>query len=93
VLVLSRFAGAAEELPEAVIVNPYVPADTARGLEQALAMPLAERRRRHEALLESVHRGTADEWARGFLAELRRGQRPRSEATSNPRREGVRFGA
>src|SRR5688572_16673432 len=72
VLVLSRFAGAAEELPEAVIVNPYVPADTARGLEQALAMPLSERRRRHEALLESVHRGTADEWARGFLAELRR---------------------
>jgi len=77
VLVLSRFAGAAEELPEAVIVNPYVPADTVRGLEQALSMSLPERRNRHKALLARVLRGTADDWARRFLAALRSSGRAR----------------
>jgi trehalose 6-phosphate synthase len=70
VLVLSRFAGAADELDEALIVNPYVPADTARGLAEALAMPLDERRSRHQALLARVLEMTARDWARAFLAEL-----------------------
>ncbi|HET6204657.1 MAG TPA: trehalose-6-phosphate synthase [Planctomycetota bacterium] len=70
VLVLSRFAGAAEDLPEAVLVNPYVPADTAEGIARALAMPLEERCERHRALLARVLRGTADEWGRRFLADL-----------------------
>jgi trehalose 6-phosphate synthase len=70
VLVLSRFAGASEDLTEAVIVNPYIPEDTARGVAEALAMPVAERRRRHEALLEKVERQTARKWADEFVGDL-----------------------
>jgi trehalose 6-phosphate synthase len=73
VLVLSRFAGAAEDLPEAVIVNPYLPSDTADGIAQALVMPLGERRERHRALLARVLHGTSEGWARRFLDDLVRG--------------------
>jgi alpha,alpha-trehalose-phosphate synthase [UDP-forming] len=70
VLVLSRFAGAAEDLAEAVIVNPYVASDTATGLLKALEMPLPERRERHQALLTRVAQQTAREWAQSFLSDL-----------------------
>ena len=70
VLVLSRFAGAAEELREAVLVNPHIPSDTAEGIDRALSMPREERRERHRALLAKVLAGTATEWSRRFLADL-----------------------
>jgi trehalose 6-phosphate synthase len=70
VLVLSRFAGAAEELREALIVNPRDIDGTARALAAALAMPRAERIRRHGRLLERVRAGTAAAWARAFLEDL-----------------------
>jgi trehalose 6-phosphate synthase len=70
VLVLSRCAGAAEELPEAIIVNPYHPSDVAAGIARALAMPLEERRDRHSALLARVLTGSATEWARRFVEDL-----------------------
>ena len=54
VLVLSRFAGAAEDLEEALIVNPYDADEVAHALQQAIKMPLHERRERHEALLRRV---------------------------------------
>jgi len=50
VLVLSEFAGAAEEMREAVLVNPYDPEDFARRVRGALAMPPEERRARIDAL-------------------------------------------
>jgi trehalose 6-phosphate synthase len=71
VLVLSRTAGAAEELPEAVLVNPYVTSDVAQGIARALAMTIEERRERHAGLLARVLEGTAREWAARFLADLR----------------------
>ena len=71
VLVLSRFAGAAEELVEAIIVNPYLPEDTAQGLLKAIGMPLEERKERHGALLERVRSRTIHKWARDFLTDLR----------------------
>jgi trehalose 6-phosphate synthase len=70
VLVLSRCAGAAEDLPEALQVNPYHPSDVAAGIERALSMPLDERRDRHAALLERVLSGTAGQWAERFTADL-----------------------
>ncbi len=70
VLVLSRFAGAAPEFPQAVLVNPYDPDEIAEGLHQALVMPEAERRSRWEALDVAVHKVTAASWARDFLAAL-----------------------
>ena len=70
VLVLSRFAGAAEELSDAIQVNPYLPDDTAEGIARALEMPLEERCKRHQALFAEVSRATASEWARRFTADL-----------------------
>ncbi len=70
VLVLSRFAGAAVELAEAVIVNPYDTEGTARMLADALSMPLAERQRRQAALLARVEKQTAERWCASFAGAL-----------------------
>ena len=70
VLVLSRFAGAAEQLREALLVNPYDVETTAQVIQRALRMPLAERRERHAALYERVRREDVHAWRRAFLAAL-----------------------
>ncbi|WP_428391928.1 alpha,alpha-trehalose-phosphate synthase (UDP-forming) [Lichenicoccus sp.] len=72
VLVLSQFAGAGPEFPEAIQVNPHDPDEIAEGLHQALSMPEAERRTRWHALDAAVHKVTAASWARDFLAALER---------------------
>ncbi|MCS6925799.1 MAG: alpha,alpha-trehalose-phosphate synthase (UDP-forming) [Candidatus Binatia bacterium] len=70
VLVLSRFCGAAEELREAVIVNPYDVDGMADDLKRALEMPLAERQERWQALIKRVCAVTAQTWCEQFLADL-----------------------
>ncbi|MBX9942991.1 MAG: trehalose-6-phosphate synthase [Reyranella sp.] len=70
VLVLSRFAGAAHELTEALIVNPFDPDAIADAMHQALSMPLAERRHRHAALKAKVLRTTAQAYCRRFIDAL-----------------------
>ena len=70
VLVLSRFAGAAVELTDAVLTNPYWTDGMARDLDRALRMPLDERKARHARLLASVERTTAQSWATAFLDAL-----------------------
>lgn len=70
VLVLSRFAGAAEELAESLIVNPYAVDEVADAIAKALVMPLDERIARHGALLKRIKRNDAAEWRRSFLAAL-----------------------
>jgi alpha,alpha-trehalose-phosphate synthase [UDP-forming]/trehalose-phosphatase len=70
VLLLSRFAGAAEELQAAVLTNPWDPEGTARDLDRALRMPREERIQRHGTLLEVVSRTTALTWAEDFLSAL-----------------------
>lgn len=72
VLVLSRFAGAAEELDDAIIINPNDPDEITEAMHQALTMPLAERKARHERLFEKVCRTTAQTYCRDFLAGLTR---------------------
>jgi trehalose 6-phosphate synthase len=84
VLVLSRTAGAAEELGESVLVNPFVPPDIARGIREALEMPILERQNRHAALLSRVLSGTADGWCRNLLADLRELPEINSVETSSP---------
>jgi len=79
VLVLSRFAGAAEELRDALLTNPWDTEGTARDLDRALRMPLDERKARHARLQEAVSRTTALTWAEDFLGALEahsRSQRP-----------------
>lgn len=70
VLVLSRFAGAAEELTEALIVNPFDPDEIADALHQALTMTLKERRERHAALYRKVSTSTASAYCARFLEAL-----------------------
>jgi trehalose 6-phosphate synthase len=69
-LVLSRFAGAAEELREALLVNPYDTEGTAHAIQRALTMPLEERRNRHEALLRRIRAHDIHWWSNAFLRDL-----------------------
>jgi trehalose 6-phosphate synthase len=80
VLVLSRFAGAAESLREALIVNPYDLEGTARALARALTMPVAERAARQAALRERIGEWTAARWRERFLEDLREARRKRAAA-------------
>ncbi len=70
VLVLSRFAGAAEQMSEALLVNPYDTARTAETIQRALQMPLAERQQRHQALLARLRAQDVHWWRESFLRAL-----------------------
>jgi trehalose 6-phosphate synthase len=70
VLVLSRFAGAARELDGAIIVNPYDVEGIAAGLQEALTMPLEQRRARWEPMAEGLRKNDATAWRKSFLAAL-----------------------
>jgi trehalose 6-phosphate synthase len=70
VLLLSEFAGAAAELRDALLTNPYFKDGMARDLDRALRMPLDERKARHARLLAVVERTTAQSWATSFLDAL-----------------------
>ncbi|WP_299284830.1 trehalose-6-phosphate synthase [uncultured Tateyamaria sp.] len=67
VLILSRGAGAAEVLTEALIVNPYDVAHMADAIRTALDMPRAERIERHTALFEAVQDSDIRTWTSSYL--------------------------
>ena len=71
VLILSRFAGAAEDMTEALLVNPYDLDGMARAIARAFAMDLPERQRRHRHSLEVVQKTDATTWAQSFLNVLK----------------------
>jgi trehalose 6-phosphate synthase/phosphatase len=68
VLILSELAGAAEDLKEAILVNPYDVVEVAAALHQALTMPKDERRARMLALRHRVRSGDVLEWTQHFVA-------------------------
>lgn len=71
VLVLSRFAGAAEQFGEAaLLVNPYDAEGTAEAIHLALQMPLEERKSRHATLLNVCTRWDVHWWCDAFLQDL-----------------------
>jgi trehalose 6-phosphate synthase len=70
VLVLSRFAGAAQELSEALMVNPFDADAMAQAVHNALAMPLAERRERWSEMMRVISTHTATAWQQAFLRLL-----------------------
>ena len=72
VLILSRFAGAAREMPEALIVNPYHVEETADAIQRALAMPPAEQRERMASLRSTVREFNVFRWAGRMLADAAR---------------------
>jgi trehalose 6-phosphate synthase len=83
VLILSRFAGAAEEMAEALIVNPHDVDDMSEAIYRALEMPLEEREARHTALMDRLTAHDVHRWAASFLNALDRAAEER-EATGNP---------
>jgi len=70
VLILSRFAGAASELGEALQVNPYDLDGVADAIAQASVMPLPERRERWRAMMDTLERHDIEAWRRSYLGAL-----------------------
>jgi trehalose 6-phosphate synthase len=70
VLVLSKFAGAAAELKDAVITNPYHADGMAADFDRALRMSPEERGQRHVRLAASLAGKTPERWATAFLDRL-----------------------
>jgi trehalose 6-phosphate synthase len=70
VLVLSQFAGAAQELNGALIVNPLDIAGMADALATALAMPLAERKARHAEMFTQLRENNVSVWRDNFMRDL-----------------------
>jgi len=70
VLVLSRFAGAAGQLADAMLVNPHDPDEMSDALHAALSADLASRRASWQRLWTQLGSRTARAWSRSFLADL-----------------------
>ena len=70
VLILSEMAGAAKEMGEAIIINPFHREDFSKALEQALTMPLEEQIRRNQHLQERLRRYNVVRWADDFVQAL-----------------------
>lgn len=70
VLVLSKFAGAADELDTALLVNPHDIDGMARTIAMALSMPLLERRMRWEEMMAKLRKHTIQQWFADFVDAL-----------------------
>jgi len=70
VLILSRFAGAAEQMTEALLVNPHSAEEISDALHRALSMPLAERVDRWRKLMENVEKEDVLWWLERFTDAL-----------------------
>ena len=72
VLILSKFAGAAEQMTDALIVNPHDMEEMVHHIVTARSMPLRERRRRNDALLATLRENDVHHWRRSVLSALDR---------------------
>jgi trehalose 6-phosphate synthase len=70
VLILSRFAGAASQLTDAVLVNPYSAEEVSDAIATALDMDRDERKRRWSAMMESIRREDVIWWRQTFVDAL-----------------------
>jgi trehalose 6-phosphate synthase len=70
VLVLSRFTGAAEEIEDAVLINPFNVDGVVAGLRSAVSMPLAERRARMLRMRDQLRHATIFHWLEAILARV-----------------------
>ena len=70
VLILSEMAGAAKEMGEALIINPFHHEDFAQALAQALTMPVEEQVRRNKLLQERLRRYDVNRWADDFIQAM-----------------------
>lgn len=70
VLILSRFAGAAEQMRQALLVNPFSREELSEAIKTALTMPLEERIQRWQALMQIVRDTDVSIWRDDFVAAL-----------------------
>jgi trehalose 6-phosphate synthase len=70
VLVLSRFTGAARELPDALLINPYDIEQMAEAIRHALEMDTEERKTRMQRMRKVVREHNIYRWASTLIAEL-----------------------
>ncbi|TWJ06727.1 trehalose 6-phosphate synthase [Altererythrobacter ishigakiensis] len=71
VLILSRFAGAAHQLGDAVLVNPHSPDDLSHAIRVALDMPLKERKARYLAMIDTIRDDNVQDWTKRFCEDLK----------------------
>ena len=76
VLILSRFAGAAEQMGEALLVNPFSREELSDAIQRALTMPLEERKRKWACLMQVVRDTDVGIWRDDFVSTLRAVERP-----------------
>ncbi|PWG01547.1 alpha,alpha-trehalose-phosphate synthase (UDP-forming) [Sphingosinicella humi] len=85
VLILSRFAGAALQLKDALLVNPYSKDEIADAIMRAIRMPKEERIRRWKAMVEVVRQEDVVAWRHAFVEALEKARPPvRREPTPEP---------
>jgi len=70
VLILSRFTGAARELEDALLVNPYAVADIAETIKAAIEMPEGQRRKRMTKLRDKVRENNVYRWAADIISAM-----------------------
>ena len=71
-LILSQFTGAAQELPEALVVNPYDIDQCAAALHMALSMPPKEQRARMRSMRGLIQEFNVYRWAGRMLIDAAR---------------------
>jgi trehalose 6-phosphate synthase len=69
-LILSTFAGAAHELSDALLVNPYDVSQVAESIHRALEMPEAEQATRMQRMRHNVREHNIYRWAAHLLSDL-----------------------
>ena len=89
VLVLSSFAGAARELKDALLVNPFSVDEVAEAYKKALTMPREERSRRMKKMRENVEHNNVYRWAGKFLSDQFAFEFPEQSAGYNTPAIGV----
>ena len=72
VLILSQFAGAAEQMTEALLINPHSPTEISNAVNRALSMPLEERKQRWKILFDGICQEDIVWWRERFMQTLTR---------------------
>jgi len=84
VLILSEFAGAAQELKSALQVNPYDIDQIASALHQAVEMPIEERQERMAQMRQSIESNDLHSWSRKFLGAMVQRRKSQIDAGLSP---------
>src|SRR2546425_721389 len=89
ILILSRFAGASHELPDALLVNPYDVEDVAAAIHRAITLPVEERRERMSRMRRQVREHNIYGWAGLLLDQLARIPRVTDHRVTGAARRGA----